>query len=79
MKRYLITTVDNPYNPYDNFDEWYNWDISHGYYTSQRLGSLAKTNRYLMDAEQQRIINNAVDEMIRLDAAGIYKRIEVDD
>lgn len=33
----LITTVDNPYNPDTNWDEWLHWDESHGYHTLERM------------------------------------------
>ena len=79
MKRYLLTTVDNPYHPAEEFGKWYNYDHSHGYYTDQRLAKVAKTSRFLTDAENQRIINGVVDDFIRLDELGLYKRIVVEE
>ena len=79
MERYLLTTVDNPYHPSDEFDKWYVWDCQHGYYTAQRLAKVARTSNYLMDAENQRIINDAVNDFIRLDNLGIYKRVVVNE
>ena len=29
----LLTTVDNPFNPHTNFDEWYAFDLRMGYDT----------------------------------------------
>lgn len=37
MPKGLITTMDNPYNPATNWDEWYHWDESHGYHTLERM------------------------------------------
>lgn len=79
MKRYLLTTVDNPFHPCDEFDAWYRFDIDHGYHTSAYLARIAKTSVYLCDAENQRIINDAVDDIIRLDALGIYKRVIIEE
>lgn len=79
MKRHVLTTVDNPYSPVDEFKKWYIWDYQHGYMTAQRVAKVAKTNRYMTDAEAQRIINGVVDDFIRLDDAGIYKRIVIDE
>lgn len=79
MKRYLLTTVDNPYHPSEEFDKWYRWDVEHGYFTAQRLAKVAVTSHYLMDAENQRIVNEAVDDFIRLDDLGIYKRVVIDE
>lgn len=79
MKRFLLTTVDNPYHPSEEFDEWYKFDHEHGYYTDQRLAKVAKTSIYLTDAENQRIINSAVNDFVRLDELGIYKRVVVEE
>lgn len=79
MKRYLITTPDNPYNPFEEPDKWFVWDLSHGYNTSAKLANLAKTNRYMLDAAEQRVINDAVNDMIRLHPPGMYIRIEVNE
>lgn len=79
MKRFLLTTVDNPYNPATDFDKWYKFDHDCGYYTDQRLAKVAKTSIFLTDAENQRIINAAVLDFIRLDELGLYKKVVVDE
>ncbi len=79
MKRYLLTTVDNPYHPAYQFDDWYKFDHERGYYTDQRLAKVAKTSINLTDAENQRIINGVVDDFIRLDELGLYKRVVIDE
>lgn len=79
MKRYLLTTVDNPYDPASEFDQWYKFDHEHGYYTDQRLAKVAKTSINLTDVENQRIINGVVDDFIRLDTLGLYKRVVVEE
>lgn len=47
----LITTVDNPYNPDTNWEEWHQWDETHGYHTLERMAKLrpipaGKTSQY---------------------------------
>jgi hypothetical protein len=79
MKQYLLTTVDNPYHPIDQYDDWRQFDMEHGYYTEQRLAKVAATSYSLTDLENQRNINAAVDDFIRLDELGLYKRIVVED
>lgn len=79
MKQYLLTTVDNPYHPIDQYDEWRQFDMEHGYYTEQRLAKVAATSYSLTDLENQRNINAAIDDFIRLDELGLYKRIVVED
>lgn len=79
MKQYLLTTVDNPYHPIDQYDEWRQFDMERGYYTEQRLAKVAATSYSLTDLENQRNINAAIDDFIRLDELGLYKRIVVED
>ena len=31
-----ITTVDNPYDPFEEWDEWYLFDKTKGYHTCER-------------------------------------------
>ena len=79
MKRNLLTTVDNPYHPADEFDKWLQFDQQHGYYTSQRLAKVQQTSVHLTDVENQRIINGIVDDFIRLDELGIYKKVVIEE
>lgn len=79
VKRFLLTTIDNPYHPVDDFEQWLDFDERHGYYTNQRIAKLAPTSRFLTDAENQRIINGAINDMIRLDDIGLYKKIVIEE
>lgn len=87
MQSYLLTTVDNPYDPVNDFDKWYDYDMRKGHNTCGKLASLAYTSASTVMAEDQRNINAAVDELIRLDAMvalsnGLqpkYKRIVINE
>lgn len=37
----MLTTIDNPYNPHTNFDEWFAFDVSHGYNTCAYIARMA--------------------------------------
>lgn len=76
MKVYLLTTVDNPFDPYDDFDEWYRFDMEKGYDTSGYLARIAKTSPSLSEIDNQKEIKRAIDEIIKLDFRFIYRRIE---
>ncbi len=78
-KQYLLTTVDNPFHPIDQMEDWLKYDLDHGYYTNEYLARIAHTSAYLTDVENQRIINAAIDDIIRLDDLGLYKRLVVED
>lgn len=71
----MITTVDNPFNPLTDWDDWYNYDESKGYYTSEYLARIAKTSDDLGEKEQDQAIEEAIDEIIELNPDGFYKKI----
>ena len=82
MKRFLLTTVDNPYHPGDEYEQWRKFDLIHGYRTEERMARVQGTSASLTDAEEQRITNAIVDDFIRLDAlagSDLYKKVIVDE
>ena len=78
-EKYMLTTKDNPWNPFTNFDEWYAWDISHGYYTSAYLARIAVDSPDISPAQSQRAVNDAIDEIISYNLTGNYVKVCEDD
>lgn len=75
MSNVLVTTVDNPFNPFTEFDEWYRFDRDHGYNTCEYLARIALTSDELSDEANAQAINDAVDEIVRLNINGMYKKV----
>lgn len=75
MTEHMLTTIDNPYNPWTQFDEWYAWDEQAGYHTSGFLARIAITSDELSEADQSVAIENAIDEIVRENVLGIYKKV----
>ena len=78
-KKYLVTTIDNPFNPFTQFDEWNDYDMAMGYNTLSYLARIAKTSIELSEEEQELAINNAVEDIVRLNINGLYKKVVMDD
>lgn len=76
MAVYMLTTIDNPFNPFTEYDKWYSFDESKGYHTCSYLARIALTSPDLTDAEEQRVINDAIEEICRLNILGIYKKVK---
>ena len=74
-KAIMLTTVDNPYNPFTQFDNWFRFDIDKGYNTCDYLGRIAKTSDEFTDEEYDQAVENAIDEIIRYDFRKIYKKV----
>ncbi|MBO7448939.1 MAG: hypothetical protein J6U54_01105 [Clostridiales bacterium] len=74
-----LTTFDNPFSPFTHFNEWFVWDVSHGYNSCAYLARIARTSSQLTDEENNREIERAIDEIISLDFMNIYKKVKATD
>ena len=72
-----LTTFDNPYDPFREFTKWFMFDVDHGYYSSSYLARIANTSDQLTDEENMQEIERAIDEIIKYDFRGIYKKIRM--
>jgi len=70
-----LTTADNPYNPFTDWDRWYQFDESKGYHSASLLARVVVTSDELSDADQQLAIENAVDEIVKTNTLGIYRKV----
>jgi hypothetical protein len=71
----MLTTVDNPYSPFTHWDEWYAFDHQHGYNTSELLARVIVTSDELSDADQDLAAEQAIDDIVRDNPLGIYRKI----
>ena len=75
MKRVYLTTNDNPYDPETEFALWYQFDKKNNYDSCEYLARIARTSEQLSDEENEAEIENAIDEIIKLDFRNVYKKI----
>jgi hypothetical protein len=71
----LITTIDNPYNPFTQFDEWYDFDTLQGYHTCSYLSRLVSVQDEQTDNELSVHINRAVDQIFKENITGMYAKV----
>ena len=74
-KAVYLTTIDNPYDPVDEFDNWLIFDNDKGYGTLSYLGRIARTSDAMSDVENQREIERAIDDILAHDFMGIYRKV----
>ena len=75
MAKCLLTTVDNPYDPFDQFNLWFRFDSDKGYNSCAYLDRIAHTSDQLSEEENDAEIERAIDEIIKYDFQGIYKKV----
>jgi hypothetical protein len=72
---YMLTTVDNPFDPFTRFDEWLEYDMSMGYNTSAFLDRVAIVSNDLSEPDQALAIQNAIDEIVSENVLGMWRKV----
>jgi hypothetical protein len=72
---YMLTTVDNPFDPFTQFESWYAWDFNAGYHTNSFLARIAKTSDELSETDQRLAIQEAIDEIVTENVNGLYRKV----
>lgn len=76
---FMLTTNDNPFDPRTNFDSWLQFDRDLGYNSCGYLARIANTSSALSDQENERAIDDAIDEIIAKDFRNVYTKVKIDD
>lgn len=75
MADHMLTTVDNPFNPWTDFDEWNAWDMRAGYNTSAFLARVVVMSHELSDTQQEDALEDAIREIVDYNVLGIYRLV----
>lgn len=59
VKEFLITTIDNPYNPFSDYEDWLRFDEENGY----------NTQNYVARVLQVKDLDDSLSEDEKLDIA----------
>lgn len=73
-----LTTIDNPYDPFTQFDDWFLFDTEKGYNSCSRLDRIANLSDEMSEVEVNEEIERAIDEIIKYDFLNIYKKVTKD-
>ena len=72
----MLTTIDNPFDPFNDYDNWLRYDEEKGYNTCGYLARIAKVTDNMSLKEEDREIERACDEIIDLNPLGIYRKVK---
>lgn len=75
MLQSRLTTVDNPYDPFTQYDEWFAFDSRLGYHTPSFLARIVQTSTELSDADQELAESLAIDEIVSENVLGLYRKV----
>lgn len=72
---YMLTTVDNPFDPFTQFDEWLAYDTKMGYHSASFLDRIARVSNELSLPDQEQAIQDAIDEIVNENVLGVWKKV----
>lgn len=76
LTEYMLTTVDNPYDPFTQWDEWYMWDLNAGYHTPGLLARLSFASDEISEVDQHLAIQQAIDEIAKENVSGMHIKVK---
>ena len=72
---HMLTTVDNPWNPFTNYDEWYAYDHTQGYDSPGLLARIANVSIELSESDFELSIEQAIREIVTVNASGMHTMV----
>jgi len=77
MAEVMLTTVDNPYDPFTQFNEWYAYDtVQKDYNTCAYLARVAPYTPDMAPDVAEALVEKAIDEIVSINVLGIYKKVK---
>ena len=73
---FMLTTLDNPFDPFEQFNSWYLFDVEKGYNSCSYLGRIANITDDMSQPEIDREVERAIDEIIYYDFMNIRKKVQ---
>ena len=71
---HMLTTVDNPWNPETQWDEWLAWDAQAGYHTPGLLARHTLSSDESSELDQDEARELAIDEIVRENVLGVLTK-----
>lgn len=78
-KEYMLTTIDNPYDPFEDFDSWLMFDKEKGYNCCEKVARIAQLSDDMSEKEINEETDRAIDEIIKNDFMNVYKKVRMQD
>lgn len=73
---YMLTTLDNPFDPFNDFTSWFKFDCEKGHNTSSRIARIAQLDSEMTQKEVDEEMNRVMDFIIRYDLEEKYIKVK---
>ena len=77
-EEFMLSTIDNPYNPFTHYDEWLVYDETSGYYSNSLLARIVVTSDELSEADQDLDVERAITEIVQENVSGVHVKVYKD-
>lgn len=75
----MLTTIDNPFNPFTQYEDWLRFDEDKGYYTNNYLARIATVSYDMPDNMYEEEAESAIDEICDMNLTGLYIKVTPED
>ncbi len=73
-KETWLTTLDNPFDPFEESENWRRYDEDHGYYTNNLIARCVAVHDEMDDDTFHFQVEQIVDQFVRFNPLGIYRK-----
>ena len=70
-----LTTIDNPFSPFVEWDDWYRFDTDSGYNTCGLIARIANTSDSLSEYDNDLEVIRAMNSIVKNDPLNNYVRV----
>lgn len=71
-----LTTIDNPFDPIDDFDNWYDYDMEKGYNCCGYVDRVSHYFDAMTEKEKVVELERAIDEILTVNPLNIFKKVK---
>ena len=71
----MLSTLDNPYDPFTQYDEWFVFDTEHGYNCCSLLARVSQFSIEFDEQKEKEIVNEAIDKIIKMNLNGKFIKV----
>lgn len=73
--KFMLTTLDNPFDPFEDFRAWYDFDLENDHQTSSRIARLAQIDPEMSQKEQDEEQARVMEFIFDHDLEGKYIKV----
>ena len=75
-KGFMLTTLDNPFDPFDDFTSWFMFDCEKGHNTSSRIARIAQIDSEMSQKEVDDEMERVMDLIVKYDFEDKYIKVQ---